>query len=177
MLNIGDGQERSARTAISIRRATPADAAGITAVMEMVTSERIHSAVDRAWGVAEQERHLASLGPREGSHVAIDADGSVVGVQSCSRWSGLSSMSHVAELGTFILPSMRRRGIGQLLWNATREFARDAGYRKLAIQVRGSNTSAQAYYQGLGFTPCGRLTRQVVIDGVEDDEVLMELFL
>ena len=51
-------------------------------------------------------------------------------------------------------------------------FARDAGYRKLIIQVRGSNTSAQAFYQGLGFRVVGRLTRQVLIDGVEDDEAL-----
>ena len=30
---------------------------------------------------------------------------------------------------------------------------------------------------GLGFQDCGRLSRQVVIDGIEDDEVLMELFI
>jgi hypothetical protein len=29
----------------------------------------------------------------------------------------------------------------------------------------------------LGFAVCGRRARQVLIDGVEDDEVLMELFL
>jgi ribosomal protein S18 acetylase RimI-like enzyme len=43
--------------------------------------------------------------------------------------------------------------------------------------VRASNTNAQAFYQGLGFRVCGRLTGQVLIDGVEDDEVLMELFV
>ncbi|MPY86581.1 MAG: hypothetical protein GEU99_01520 [Luteitalea sp.] len=63
------------------------------------------------------------------------------------------------------------------LWNATASFACDAGYRKLVIQVRGSNTAAQAYYRRLGFQDCGRLTRQVMIDGVEDDEVLMEFFV
>ena len=63
------------------------------------------------------------------------------------------------------------------LWNVTLPFARAAGYRKLVIQVRGSNTTAQAFYRRLGFAGCGRLTRQVLIDGTEDDEVLMELFL
>ena len=47
----------------------------------------------------------------------------------------------------------------------------------MLIQVRGSNTSAQSFYQRLGFVQCGRLTRQVVIDGQEDDEIIMELFL
>jgi ribosomal protein S18 acetylase RimI-like enzyme len=43
--------------------------------------------------------------------------------------------------------------------------------------VRGTNTRALAFYRGIGFRECGRLTRQVVIDGKEDDEVLMELFV
>jgi ribosomal protein S18 acetylase RimI-like enzyme len=63
------------------------------------------------------------------------------------------------------------------LWRVTEPFAREAGYRKLAIQVRASNTAAQGYYRRLGFHECGRLTRQVIIDGFEDDEILMEFFL
>ena len=37
--------------------------------------------------------------------------------------------------------------------------------------------SAQAFYKRLGFVECGRLRAQVMIDGVEDDEIVMELFL
>jgi ribosomal protein S18 acetylase RimI-like enzyme len=86
-------------------------------------------------------------------------------------------MAHVGQVGTFLLPEWRRRGVGRQLWNVTLAFARDAGYRKLLIQVRASNATAQAFYRHLGFKECGRLARQVVIDGVEDDEVLMELFV
>ena len=63
------------------------------------------------------------------------------------------------------------------LWGATESFAREAEYQKLAIQVRASNTAAQSFHRRLGFQECGRVTRQVMIDGVEDDEVLMEFFL
>lgn len=45
------------------------------------------------------------------------------------------------------------------------------------IHVRASNPSAQAFYRGLGFVECGRRARQVVIDGQDDDEVLMECLL
>jgi ribosomal protein S18 acetylase RimI-like enzyme len=86
-------------------------------------------------------------------------------------------MAHVGQVGTFILPAWRTRGVGRQLWDVTLPFARGAGYRKLVIQVRASNTTAQAFYRRLGFADCGRLKRQVIIDGVEDDEVLMELFL
>jgi putative acetyltransferase len=86
-------------------------------------------------------------------------------------------MAHVGQLGTFLLPGHRCRGIGRQLWLAMAPVARTAAYRKLVVQVRASNAHARAYYRGLGFAECGRLTRQVVIDGRDDDEVIMELFL
>jgi RimJ/RimL family protein N-acetyltransferase len=43
--------------------------------------------------------------------------------------------------------------------------------------VRGSNVAAQQFYKRLGFSECGRLRAQVVIDDRPDDEVIMELFI
>jgi ribosomal protein S18 acetylase RimI-like enzyme len=164
------------QTSLVIRRASPADAPGIAAVLEIVAAEQIHSAIDRAWGVEEERRYIESLSPREAIHVAVDDSQGIVGLQVLDRWSPvLGSMAHVGQVGTFLLPDWRGRGLGRQLWAATLAFARDAGYRKLVIQVRGSNTRAQAFYRRLGFQVCGRLIRQVIIDGVEDDEVVMEL--
>jgi len=163
---------------LTIRRAVPADAADIVGVLSVVVAERVHSAIDRAWTVDEERRFLGSLSPREAIHLAVDATQGVIGLQILDRWSSdLRSMGHVGQVGTFLLPDWRRLGVGCQLWNATLAFARAAGYKKFVIQVRSSNSSAQAYYRRLGFMDCGRLTRQVVIDGIEDDEVLMELFL
>ena len=104
--------------------------------------------------------------------------GIIAGVQSLDLWAAsIQSMRHVAQLGTFLLPEWRGLGIGRRLFQATNEFARVAGYRKLVIQVRASNGPAQSFYKRLGFEVCGRLARQVIIDGIEDDEILMELFL
>jgi ribosomal protein S18 acetylase RimI-like enzyme len=165
------------RPLVMIRRASPSDAAGIAAVVETIAAERIHSAIDRAWTSEEESRYLTALSTREALHVAFDAAQGIVGFQSLDLWSPvLDSMAHVGQVGTFLLPGWRGRGVGRQLWSATRSFARDAGYRKLVIQVRASNTAAQAFYRGLGFQECGRLSRQVIIDGVEDDELLMEFF-
>ena len=160
-----------------IRRAQPDDAAAIVALLEVVVAERTYSAIDCVWTVEEERRYLEAFSSREAMHVAVDETGDIIGLQILDRWSALDSMSHVGQLGTFLLPAWRRRGVGRRLWETTLAFAREAGYRKLAIYVRGSNTNAQAFYERLGFTPCGRLWKQVVIDGVEDDEVLMELHL
>jgi ribosomal protein S18 acetylase RimI-like enzyme len=154
----------------AIRRALAGDAGGIAAVMAVVTAERIHSAIDRAWTADEQQRYIESLSSREAIHVAVDSAAGIVGLQVIDRWSPLTSMAHVGQVGTFLLPGWRRRGVGRRLWIATTAFAVEAGYRKVVIQVRGSNAKAQAFYRGLGFQECGRLSRQVVIDGVEDDE-------
>lgn len=165
-------------TTLVIRQAVPADAPGIAAVLQAIAEERIHSAIDRAWTVQEEENYLRSLTTREVIHVATDATARIVGVQILDRWSSLlPSMAHVAQVGTFVLPKWRNRRVGHQLWDLTIAFARSAGYRKAVIHVRGSNTAAQAFYRHLGFTECGRLSRQVTIDGVDDDEVLMEMFL
>ena len=160
-----------------MRKAVPPDATGVVTVLEAVTAERIHSAIDQVWTVEQETHYLESLTPREVFHVAVDAGAGIVGFQSLDLWSSvLSSMAHVGQVGTFLLPGWRGLGVGRQLWTATEAFAREAGYRKLAIQVRASNTIAQAFYRRLGFQECGRLTRQVIIDGIEDDEVLMEYF-
>jgi len=86
-------------------------------------------------------------------------------------------MAHVGELGTWLRPEWRRRGIGRALFRETAAFARSNGYRKFVIQVRASNTGGRSFYAGLGFRECGRLGHQVVIDGREDDEIIMEFFL
>jgi len=162
---------------LGIRRATPADASGIVGVLEAVARERIHSAIDRVWTVEQEARYLESLSQREAFHVAIDEVRGIIGVQSLELWSSMfPSMAHVGQVGTFLLPEWRGQGVGRKLWSATQSFARESGYRKLAIQVRATNHAAQSFYRQLGFNECGRLTRQVILDGVEDDEVLMEYF-
>jgi len=163
---------------VRIRRATTGDAAGITAVLSAVAAERVHSAIDRAWTVDEERRYLESLTSRQAIHVAVDDASTIIGLQVLDLWSpGLESMAHVGQLGTFLLSGHRGRGVGRQLWLATAPAARAAGFRKLVVQVRASNLHAQAFYRGLGFDECGRLTRQVVIDGQEDDEIVMEFFL
>jgi len=172
------GQNRRMPEAFQIRQAVPDDAEGIAKVMHTVVAERVHSAIDRAWTADEERRYLSSLASREAFHVAIAGSGQIVGCQSLERYSTvLRTMAHVAQVGTFVLPAWRGQGVGPALFELTRRFAVSEGYRKAVITVRGSNASALSFYRRLGFLECGRLSKQVVLDGVEDDEVLLELFL
>lgn len=160
------------------RWGVPGDAPGIVAVLAIVVNERVHSAIDRVWGVEQERRYLESLSAREAIHVAVDGANHIVGLQTLDRWSTLlDSMAHVGQVGTFLLPAWRGRGVGRELWKATAALAREARYQKLVVQVRGTNAHAQSFYRRLGFAECGRLSRQIMIDDSQDDEILMELFL
>ena len=109
--------------------------------------------------------------------MAIAASGTMIGYQSLDLYSPvLPSMAHVGQLGTFLLPEWRGRGVGQALFNATsRSLCRSA--IETGHPGQGSNLSAQAFYKRLGFVECGRLRGQVIIDGWDDDELVMEFFL
>lgn len=164
--------------AVAIRRATEADADAIIAILEGIASERLYTAISKPWSADEQRRYLVSLSAREVIHVAEPRGKAIIGYQTLELWAPtLESMAHVGQIGTFLTPEWRRRGIGEALFQSTLGFARKRDYLKFVIQVRSSNVSAQAFYQRLGFRECGRLTRQVRIGGQEDDEVLMEFFL
>jgi L-amino acid N-acyltransferase YncA len=169
---------KSSSPSITIRKATEIDAAKLVAILEGIAAERVYSAIDVVWSAEKQRTYLASLSDREVVHVAVIESVKIIGFQVLDLWaSTISSMQHVAQIGTFLIPEFRMRGVGKLLFKATEEFAKSADYAKMIAQVRASNEHAKAFYRRLGFRACGRLARQVRIDGVEDDEILMELFL
>lgn len=160
-----------------ILRATEADAEGIASVFQEIAQERIFSAIDIPFTVEEERVYIRAQHPREAFYVAV-ANSEIVGIQTLDLWAPhLHSMRHVGQIGTFILAEWRHRGLGKALFQHVRSFARSADYAKLIVQVRDSNEPAHWFYKRLGFQQCGRLRRQVRIDGREDDEILMELFL
>ncbi len=158
----------------TIRPALEDDAATLIGILRGIAAERVHTAIDEPWSVEAQRQYIASQSPREAIFLA-EIDGSAVGYQVLSLWAGsIRSMAHVGQLGTFLRPEFRGRGIGSALFEHALGFARSHSYRKFVIQVRESNRAAQAFYQRMGFAPCGRLARQVEIGGVEEDELILE---
>lgn len=157
---------------MTIRRATPEDAEAIARIMAGIAAERVHSAITTAWTAEEQRTYIERLNAREAIHVAVESE--IVGLQTLEKGTFVSMM-HVAQIGTFLTPAARGRGIGRQLFEHTKSFAIANHYAKIFIQVRASNIHAQGYYMSLGFTECGLLRRHVCIDGVFDDGLLMEL--
>jgi L-amino acid N-acyltransferase YncA len=165
---------------IAIRRATPADAASISAIWHAIAAEKNYSAIDQPFTVEQERAYLQSLSAREAYFVAETNEPAprIIAFQSFDLWAQhIGSMRHVGQLGTFVLSEWRGHGVGKQLAAHSLAFARANSYEKIVIFVRASNVNAQAFYGKLGFTRCGQFARQVKIDAVYDDEVLMELFL
>ncbi len=86
-------------------------------------------------------------------------------------------MNHVGNILTLVLKEHRNRGIGRMLAERTLEFARRNGYEKISTYIMEDNVGALEFYKNLGFTPVGKWSRQVKIDGEYHDEIVVELFL
>ena len=74
------------------------------------------------------------------------AAGTIIGYAGIMR---TSTDGHITTLA--VVPEHRRQGVGELLLLALIEQAYDLGVRRLALEVRATNTPAQTLYTKYGF--------------------------
>jgi RimJ/RimL family protein N-acetyltransferase len=161
---------------MEIRRAVPEDAGGISSLINSVVEERQYTSL-RKFSIDEEREFLESLSERETVFIAL-INGKNVGIQSITRFAEWSeSMDHVGNILTMVLKEHRGQGIGKALASTTLEFARSHGYEKIATYIIEDNLGAIEYYTRLGFKPVGKWTRQVRINGIYHNDIIMELFL
>jgi RimJ/RimL family protein N-acetyltransferase len=84
---------------------------------------------------------------------------------------------HVTWVGMSVAQPFRSLGLGGALLETAAEWARAAGFVKLALGVFPENVRAIAFYQRHGFIEEGRRRAQFVRAGQYHDEVLMARFL
>jgi [ribosomal protein S18]-alanine N-acetyltransferase len=105
-------------------------------------------------------------GNRLARYVVARAGDAVVG------FAGVWLMVDDAHITTFgVHPDWRRQGVGRRMLLAVAELARQIGARRMTLEVRASNTAAQALYRGFGFDIVGRRPRYYTDDG--EDALVM----
>jgi ribosomal-protein-alanine acetyltransferase len=77
--------------------------------------------------------------------------------------------AHVTTIG--VHPEYRRHGIGERLFAALLEEARERGVRRATLEVRESNRGAQALYARFGFMPIAR--RRRYYSDTDEDAIVM----
>jgi putative acetyltransferase len=113
-----------------------------------------------------------------GCFLVAEADGRIVGHGVLDPLP-LARIRHVVHLTLVAHPGWQGRGVGRALLAALIAWARATpAVEKIELNVRASNTRAQALYLAMGFTEMGRWQRRHKLGpGVYLDDVAMELFV
>ena len=162
-----------------IRTATPADAAGVVAILNPIIETGRYTTFVAPFTVAEERAFIENLPEQAIFHLAEKTtDKRLVGFQTLAPFSSYTpAFDHVGVMGTFVALSQRRQGIATRLFAATFAEARHQGYEKIFTYIRADNLAALATYMAHGFRVIGTAQKQAKINGRYVDEFLVECFL
>lgn len=146
---------------VTVREATPADAAALVAQLHELAAEpgiNIPLAPDEVTLTVEQEKGVINdfLSSARAILLVAEVDGKVVGELSLKAISSRRAVQHVATLGMSVKDGFRRQGVGRALLTAAIEWAPSAGIKRIELYVYARNTPAIALYEKHGFVTEGR---------------------
>ena len=156
---------------VTIRRSAPADAEAFRSALDVVARERRWLGFLEAPSLEEVVLFLTRSRPIQ---FLAERDSRVVG------WCDITprdreGFRHSGTLGMGILPGFRGMGIGKALLVHAVDAALDAGLTRIELEVFASNDTAIRLYTWAGFNEEGRKRRARILDGVEEDTLLMAL--
>jgi ribosomal protein S18 acetylase RimI-like enzyme len=164
------------RDRVAIRRAEESDAAELVALQRQIYREERWFVGDGAPSVASLAHRIRSADPR--MSVWLLASG------GSQLWAWLelhrlppARLRHVASLTLAVAPGKRRQGVGRSLLESGYRWARDAGVRKISLNVRAGNDAATQLYLAEGFVVEGREREQVRTRGGFEDNLIMARFI
>lgn len=166
---------------ITVREATPSDAAALLAHLKAIAAEpgiNIPLAADEITTTLEQEKALLAdiaESPRAIMLVA-EAGGALVGELSLKAISTRRAVRHVATLGMSVKQDWRGKGVGRALLADALAWAPTAGITRVELYVYARNAPAIALYERFGFVVEGR-RRNFIREGDAylDDLVMAKL--
>ena len=137
-------------------RVRPATAADVPVLLELVHELAVYEREPDAVETTEPQLHEALFGPDPVAwcHVALDADGAVVGFAlwhlTFSTWRGTAGI-WLEDL--FVRPAARGTGLGRALLAELARTCTARGYSRLAWWVLDWNEPAVGFYRSLGAAP------------------------
>ncbi|WP_130930687.1 GNAT family N-acetyltransferase [Pseudomonas sp. Sample_24] len=88
--------------------------------------------------------------------IAVDSDGAALGfVQMFPTFSSIDAHRTWLLGDLFTTPDARGKGVGTLLLNTARDFARLSGAKGMTLETATDNFSAQRLYESLGYVRDG----------------------
>lgn len=128
------------------RQANMNDADAISAVIQVVVQEPNPVAFAGPMGPDQVRTWLSRMGSEGGVFLAI-IDGKVVGFAALDY---NTFEPDTVILGVWMIPEVRRRGIGTSLAEYALGFARDKGYKKIQGRLPSDNEIALSFLSSIG---------------------------
>jgi L-amino acid N-acyltransferase YncA len=161
---------------VSVRPATPDDAAVICAINNQGIEDRIATLETELRTPEERRQWMAARGPRHPVVVAITY-GQVVAWGSLNPFNPRPAYDNVVDLSVYVERAWRGRGVGKALLQHVLGLARQIGYHKMVLATFPYNDAGLALYRRMGFTPVGVYQEQGKLDGRWVDVLIMEQLL
>lgn len=149
------------RVTISVRRASPKDAAALVKHLEALAAEpgiNLPLSPDELTLTVDDEREILedfAAAKRAVSLVAV-GDGAIVGELTLKAISPRRAVAHVATLGMSVAVAWRGRGVGAALLTDAIAWAEGAGITRIELYVYARNEPAIRLYKRFGFEIEGR---------------------
>jgi L-amino acid N-acyltransferase YncA len=161
---------------VSIRPATPDDAAAICTIYNQGIEDRI-ATLETELRTPEERRQW--LGGRAARHPVVVAatGGQVVGWGSLNAFNPRPAYDNVVDLSVYVERGWRGRGVGRALLQHLLPLARTLGYHKMVLATFPYNEAGVALYRKMGFRPVGVYHEQGRLDGRWVDVLIMERLL
>jgi phosphinothricin acetyltransferase len=159
---------------MTLRTATPADAAAIQAIMSPViqNTTAMFSSIDRSeaqWA----DLIAARLADGRAFYVA-EVDGEVAGYATYSQFRpDNDGYRFTMEHSVYLSDAAQGKGFGRILLITIEEHARVAGHKSMIGAIDGDNTSSIAFHTALGYKEVGRIPQS----GFKFDRWLDALFM
>jgi phosphinothricin acetyltransferase len=161
---------------VSIRPATPADAAAICTIYNQGIEDRIATLETELRTPEERRQWMAARAPRHPVVVA-ESGGQVVGWGSLNSFNARPAYDHVVDLSVYVERAWRGRGVGRALLQRLLALARTTGYHKMVLATFPHNEAGVALYRRMGFAAVGVYHEQGMLDGRWVDVLIMERLL
>lgn len=136
-------------SAVTIRRALPIDTRQMASLLNEIIQKGGSTALERPVTGADIAEWMGAATGRTAWHVAVDAEGAVLGFQWIEPADYLPE--NAAEIASFVQIGRSGLGIGSALFEATRKAAKALGYTWINANIRADNEGGLIYYQSRGF--------------------------
>jgi len=161
-------------TDVIIRAVQTRDATGVADCVDAVARERLWLAATEGFGIRATDDFIrANLAIGNPHFVASLANGEIVGWCDIIAPRSWPEFRHVGQLGMGVLAGWRGLGIGTALMTTALAACPARGFSRIELEVYAHNTAAIALYQRQGFVEEGRKLGARILDGEEQDLVLM----